>query len=135
MGLRNIGGGNSLIFQFGVKIGVKLNAAKYKKTRNALRAADLSGDADRARTDDLLRDRQFRSVCAVVRGCAPGRADVTFTRGCTDLLVCHLCAHVRCRRCDLVSNLVSKTGGYGHPSLTTRLIKSSRYRGATMLVR
>ena len=100
---------------FAVKIGVKPRTAKQRKTRNVLRGAGLSGDADRARTDDLLRDRHFRSMCAVVRRCAPGRADVAVMRGCPDLLVCHLCAQVRRRGCELVSNLVSKNRGYAAP--------------------
>src|ERR1022692_3584006 len=79
------------------------------KTRRTIVLCGFSnGDADRARTDDLLRDRHFRSMCAIVRGCAPGRADVAFMRGCPDSLVCHMCASVRRRGGHLVSNLVSR---------------------------
>ena len=81
---------------------------KAENPQSIVRCGFSSGDADRARTDDLLRDRHFHQIYAAVRICAPACADVAFMRGCPDFFVCQVCAYVRRRGRDLVSNLVSE---------------------------
>jgi hypothetical protein len=59
-GAMYIGSGDSPIFNLASNLASSSKRQNHEKTRNALRDAGLTGDADRARTDDLLRDRRFQ---------------------------------------------------------------------------
>src|SRR5271165_4590944 len=106
-----------------------MSPSYIENPQRVMRCGFLGGDADRARTDDLLRDRHFHEICAIVRGCAPGRADVAVMRGCPDLLVCHMCASVRRRGGHLVSNLVSESPDQRFSRTQAASLSKSRSRG------